>query len=146
MDVNQLLAADADVFAVACNYREATKAVGDGARAYLLWTTGGNDYIDQQVLVRSRGGRWIAKWERTRRLTNFRSVTLPNGNPLRARTDVELYPNRAAADARAAEMQLVSRREATHQGAGRRCATEVLHQPCEASGRRPIDVSGKPLD
>lgn len=145
MDIAQLLAADADVFAVACNYREATKIAAKGARAYLLWTTGGNDYVDQQVRVRSRGGRWITKWERAKRLTNFRSVTLPKGDPLRARTDVEMYPNRAAADARAAEMQTVSRREATHRDAGKRCATEVLHQPCDPSGRRPIDVSGRPI-
>lgn len=146
MDVDQLLDAGADVFAVVCNYREDTKTVRKGARAYLVWTTGGHDYVDQQVRVRSRGGRWITKWERAKRLTNFRAVTLPKGDPLRDSPHVELYPNRAAADARAAEMQLVSRREATHQGSGSRCATEQLHQPCDPSGRRPIDVAGRPIE
>lgn len=141
MDVDQLLAAGADVFAVACNYRQSTNVAAIGARAYLLWTTGGHDYVDQRVRVRSRGRRWIVKWERAKHLTNFRAVTLPKGDPLRSSRDIELYPNRAAADARAAEMQLVSRREATHQDSGSRCATEQLHQPCDPSGRRPIDVT-----
>lgn len=145
MDVAQLIATGADVFAVACNYREDTKTVRKGARAYLAWTTGGNDYVDQQVRVRSRGGRWIQKWERAKRLTNFRAVTVTAGDPLRDSLHVELYPNRAAANARAAEMQLVSRREATHQGAGSRCAIEQIHQPCDASGRRPIDAPGRPI-
>lgn len=114
MDVDQLRAAGADIWAVACNYREDTKAVRDGARAYLVWTSGGGFTAGgQQVRARSRGGRWITKWERVRRLTNFRATCIPAGHPLRNDGHVEIYPNRAAADARANEMAVISRREAT---------------------------------
>jgi len=77
-------------------------------------------------MVRSRGGRQIVKWERAKRLTTFRATTLAAGDPLRNSKDIELYPNRAAADRRAAEMQLVSRREATKNRGGMRCAAAQL--------------------
>jgi hypothetical protein len=34
------------------------------------------------LLVRSRGGRWIEKWEAMRRLENFRVKTIPPDHPL----------------------------------------------------------------
>jgi hypothetical protein len=113
IDVDELRERNGDLWAVACNYREATKTVRDGARAYLVWTTGGMGYQSQQVRVRSRGGRWITKWDRAARLTNFRAACVMASDPLYRDRQVELYLTRAAAEARAAEMMAVSRREAT---------------------------------
>lgn len=114
IDVDQLIAAGADVWAVVCNYRENTKTVSDGARAFLVWTSGGAYSMgQQQVRVRSRGGRWITKWDRVHRLTNFRAACIPVGHPMRGCREVELYPNRGAAESHAAELMMISRREAT---------------------------------
>ena len=46
-------------------------------RAYLVRPNpgGGGDRIG--VLLRSRGGRWVEKWEDIRRLENFRVKALP---------------------------------------------------------------------
>lgn len=67
---------------VACNFREATNVARKGARAYLVRPNpgGGDDRV--VILVRSRGGRWVEKWEDIRRLENFRCKTLPPEHPL----------------------------------------------------------------
>lgn len=117
MDVQGILAVGGDVFAVACNFREGTKIVRDGARAYLgTWQAGnGNERI--RIFARSRGGRWVTIWAPIRKLTNFRSTTIPVGHPMRSvDLDVEcirIHPNRASAEAHAAELMTASRREAT---------------------------------
>lgn len=74
--------AAADRQVVQCNYTTAVSAVAAGARAYLVRPNpgGGDDRI--VILVRSRGGRWIEKWENIRRLGNFRCKTLPPEHPL----------------------------------------------------------------
>jgi hypothetical protein len=51
---------NADVWAVACNYREDTKVARDGAKAYVGHMGGGSGYSDLDVIVRSRGGRHVA--------------------------------------------------------------------------------------
>lgn len=102
VDVSPPQAPEPDRLAVACNYAEGTAAVAEGALAF-VWLTnpgGGNDRI--QVLARSRGGRWIRKWEDMRRLTNFRRKNLPPEHPLWSRlldlTDEQLAGLRAASD------------------------------------------------
>ena len=65
-----------EVVAVACNYAAGTKIARDGARCYLLWRTGG-DNRRCQVLVKSRGGRWVTKWEPIVMLDHFRIVRVP---------------------------------------------------------------------
>jgi hypothetical protein len=67
---------------VQCNYTEAVSVAATGARAYLVRANpgGGDDRI--VILVRSRGGRWIEKWESIRRVGNFRPKTLPPEHPL----------------------------------------------------------------
>ena len=65
-----------EVVAVACNYAAGTKIARDGARCYLLWRTGG-DNRRCQVLVKSRGGRWVTKWEPIVMLDHFRLVRVP---------------------------------------------------------------------
>ena len=67
-----------EVHAIACNYAEATNIARKGARAYLLWRTGG-DAERCNVLVKSRSGRWVDKWESIHRLDKFRVVMVRPG-------------------------------------------------------------------
>lgn len=78
---------------VQCNYAESTNVAARGARAYVVRLNPGfgNDRI--VVLVRSRGGHWVEKWESRERLTAFRVKTLPPEHPLWDRT---LLPATAA--------------------------------------------------
>jgi hypothetical protein len=68
---------------IACNYLDGISSVATSAKAYvsLVWF-GGNLPERVFVLARSRGGRWIEKWEDLRRLSNFRRVTVAPGNPV----------------------------------------------------------------
>lgn len=68
----------ADITVIACNYTQATNVVSNGSKAYVDPVyLGGNLPERMRVLVRSRSGRWIEKWEDTRRLSNFRLKTIP---------------------------------------------------------------------
>jgi len=69
---------------VQCNYAVGTNIASEGARAYVSLPNKGNGHDRIRVLVRSRGARWVLKWEDTRRLTNFRVKTLPPEHPLYA--------------------------------------------------------------
>jgi hypothetical protein len=68
--------------AIACNFLEATKIATQGAKAYLVNPNPGWGNERVTVLARSRGGRWVQKWENTRRLGNFRVVTICPQDPL----------------------------------------------------------------
>lgn len=74
--------AEEDRKAIACNYVEAISSVSVGALAYLQWPNWGWDNDRVPLLVRSRGGRWIRKWEAMRRLGNFRIKTIPPAHRL----------------------------------------------------------------
>lgn len=52
--------------AIACNVREAGKVTTAGALAYVRNPNFDNASERVEVLVRSRGGRWIQRWEDTR--------------------------------------------------------------------------------
>jgi hypothetical protein len=67
---------------VACNYRVGTPVAAPGALAYLCQTEGSMERC--QVLVRSRSGRWVLKWESLGRLHHFRTKTLPPEHPRHA--------------------------------------------------------------
>lgn len=70
-----------DRHVLACNYLESTNVAAEGALAYVLLQFGGNLPDRVRVLVRSRGGRWVEKWESVRRLGNPRLKTLPPEHP-----------------------------------------------------------------
>lgn len=70
---------------IQCNYVEATSTVANRARAYVVYPNLGNGCDRVCVLVRSRRGRWVEKWESRERLGNFRAKTLPAAHPM--------YPN-----------------------------------------------------
>lgn len=67
---------------IQCNYVEGTKIAAVGARAYVIWTNKGNGGDRVYILVRSRGARWVKKWETRTRLTNFRVKTIPPEHPI----------------------------------------------------------------
>jgi len=66
---------------IACNYIEGTNVAALGAKAYVIPQLGGNLPERVRILARSRGGRWVEKWESVRRLSHFRIVTLPPEHP-----------------------------------------------------------------
>lgn len=72
----------ADKRVIQCNYTRGTNIASAGARAYVVLTNRGNGHERIAVLVRSRGGRWVEKWEDLRRLDAFRVTTLPPQAPL----------------------------------------------------------------
>ena len=65
-----------EIRAVACNYIMSTSACSKGAKAFVLGENPGNGNDRIRVLARSRGGRWIEKYEDSRHLGNFRVVTV----------------------------------------------------------------------
>lgn len=70
--------------AIACNVREAGRVAATGALAYVRNPNFHNASDRVEVLVRSRGGRWVQRWADTCGLTNFRAATIP---PQHARYD-----------------------------------------------------------
>ncbi len=113
LDADELIKLGRIVWAVACNYREATKVARKGAAALVGRQGGGSGFSNLDVVVRSRGGRHVTKWERCRRLTNFRATSVPVGHPMRNHSDVRLFATRAAAEDHATLLMLVSRADAT---------------------------------
>lgn len=69
--------------AVACNVARETGAAAARARCYVLGVPGSAD--SASLLIRSRSGRWIEKWERTKLLANVRVVTMVPDNPVAGR-------------------------------------------------------------
>lgn len=67
---------------VQCNYVSGTGVAAAGARAYLVRGNPGNGHDRIVILVRSRGGRWVEKYEDIRRLDGFRGKTLPPEHPM----------------------------------------------------------------
>jgi hypothetical protein len=68
---------ESDKKALACNYAVTTKVAVLGSLCYVIddnpdW---GGERV--QVLVHSRSGRWIRRWEVSWRLHNFRLKTIP---------------------------------------------------------------------
>lgn len=97
------------------NYRTSTKVATEGARAYLVLSNRGNAHDRIAVLVRSRGGRWVQKWEAMSRLTNFRVKTLPPEHPLYGNWHIWSYGNpehEHYLDELAAELNAAAAREA----------------------------------
>jgi hypothetical protein len=64
---------------IACNYKVGNPAVSGGSKAYVEMVAG--DGLSLCVLVRSRGGRWVRRWERIKKMENFRFKTLPPEHP-----------------------------------------------------------------
>lgn len=81
--MNQIAPGDRKV--IQCNYTEGTNIAAQGARAYVVLPNPGGGHDRIQVLVRSRGGRWVQKYEAISRLAHFRVKTMPLEHPLYAR-------------------------------------------------------------
>ena len=68
--------------AIVCNYLSGGSYVRKGAKAYVnVLYLGGNLPDRLKVEVKSRGGRWIEKWENSARLGNFRLTTISVDHP-----------------------------------------------------------------
>jgi hypothetical protein len=93
-----------DMRVIACNYTGPTKVAAAGARAYVIPQFGGNLPERVRVLVRSRGGRWVEKWESMKRLDNFRMKTIPPGHP--RYDDDRLWPGVTVHDADVENLRL----------------------------------------
>ena len=48
-----------------------------GGQCWLVWSNNGNGMDRNNMLCRSRGGRWIEKWINVRRLDNVRVKWIP---------------------------------------------------------------------
>ena len=64
---------------IACNLLETVSTASVGALCYVRATTGTEDRVE--LLIRSRSGRWISKWEPLKRVGNFRFKSLPPDHP-----------------------------------------------------------------
>jgi hypothetical protein len=94
-----------DRYAVTCNYREGTNVARSGGKAYLAdWHWSGGGYERVRVVARSRGSRWVTKWEPLKRLKDFRSTTIPPEHPMYKRHDVGWHETREIAQAFADEL------------------------------------------
>ncbi len=71
----------ADRRVVACNYGEATSVAPQGALAFVVYPDPDGFGKRVELLVRSRSGRWVRKYEDIRRVTNFRAKTVPPEHP-----------------------------------------------------------------
>jgi hypothetical protein len=70
---------DADCYAIACNHA-GSRHISPGARCYLIEVSSAVPSI--RVLARSRGGRWVDTWVRSKHLGGFRVKTIPPSHPL----------------------------------------------------------------
>lgn len=66
---------------IQCNYLTGTRVAVAGSRAFVVCINPGNDNDRIEVLVRSRSGRLVRKWEAMHRLYNFRVKWLPPDHP-----------------------------------------------------------------
>lgn len=71
-----------DRHVIACNLTEGISEASEGSKAYVILLNPGNGSDRIEILLRSRGGRWIRKWEAIWRLGNFRVKTIPPEHPL----------------------------------------------------------------
>ncbi len=66
---------------IACNLLVDTKAASMGAAAYIVDAAYGNACNSVLLVIRTRTGRWVEKWERTWRVGCFRLKTLAPEDP-----------------------------------------------------------------
>lgn len=83
---------------VVCNTKEASAECAAGALCFVVNPNVGSGGDRMRLLCRSRSGRWIDKWERADRLTNFRWKTLAPGHPLYGHPLIQAEPLPFTAD------------------------------------------------
>lgn len=100
---------------IACNYAEGISSVAPGALAYVLYAYRGmGEHVE--LLVKSRGHRWIYKTETLWRLKNFRLKTIPPSHPRYTDVSGEARPGETLAyltERHDYELRLHEGREAT---------------------------------
>lgn len=72
-----------DKKAIVCNFAISTKTATKGTRAYYAWGNSGGTIDGGRIYLyyRSRGGRYITKYEALKNLHNFRLTTVPPEHP-----------------------------------------------------------------
>ena len=87
-----------DRYAVVCNFAVDTKTATRGTRAYLAFSSHGDpDSINLRFI--SRGGRWITKYERLKRVFGFRVKAIPAQHPMYAiGLSIALHATRESAE------------------------------------------------
>jgi hypothetical protein len=70
-----------DKRSIACNYAIATRVCSEGALCFVLDLNPGSGGERLMIRARSRGGKWVTKWEARHRLHNFRFKTVPPSHP-----------------------------------------------------------------
>ena len=73
---------------VQCNLAHPVNAAPAGARAYVSNRNPGWGGERIEVLMRSRSGRWVRKWQSIKALHNFRVKNMPPEHPLYGDTRV----------------------------------------------------------
>jgi len=92
-------------YAIACNYDVGTNIASEGALCYVAYSRSG-DPTRMRILVRSRSGRWVCKWERTARLKNFRVKTIVDDHhPRSTGGEMILFEAREQAEEEAQELR-----------------------------------------
>lgn len=66
-----------DRHVIACNYVGDVASISNGSKAYVTLLNTGSGHLRVMVIIRTRSGRWVHKWESIKRLDNFRVKTLP---------------------------------------------------------------------
>ena len=76
--MEMIVVSENGIHVIQCNYLMPTNVASFGARAVVVSINTGNDSENVEVVVRSRGGRWVRKWERIHKLTKFRRKWYPS--------------------------------------------------------------------
>lgn len=103
-----------DLRVIQCNYAVGTKICAEGARAYVMQTNPGGGADRIHILARSRGGRFVDKWEDIRRLRDFRPKVIPPEHPLHG----HLWTGYTDAAETAAHLEKMRQYWSTHTGSG----------------------------
>jgi hypothetical protein len=98
-----------DIKVMVCNYAEGTSECRKGALCYVANENPGSGGERVELLVRSRGGRWIRKWEARHRLERWRIRTVPPAHPLYEQLIGGSHPTAAAAQDAAARCERIRR-------------------------------------
>lgn len=82
-----------------CNIRTDRSAARAGSKAAISTTNPGNGHERIKILVRSRVGRYVCKWEALKYLRNFRAKRIPESHPHFERIDIFDFSYRSMDDA-----------------------------------------------
>lgn len=110
---------------IACNYVEPAKVAAKGALCFLVNPNPGNGGANVKLLIRSRGGRLICKWERIHRLGKFRLKTVVSEDARLWSKIKMLYLPRLSTDSELADLADALNKAAERERARRALRPEI---------------------